>query len=125
MKPRDSMPTTRSMPASRKGPVRRSIVWRKAGPCLVRVVMSLNSTPGWGKSGTSRMRAARSNSCVVIALESRSGGGAGEAEPAEVQGGDEGAAEPGPLQGDVPAEGAHVLQGGEQALGEAQAAQGP
>src|SRR5262245_9823789 len=136
MNPRDSIPTTRSIPASRYGRVKRSTAWRKAAPSLVRVVMSLNRMPGWGKSGTSRMRAPRSISrasvdavdsvaSVSIARSTTLGRLPGEAEPPEVQGGDEGAADEAPLQGDVPAQGAHIPEGLDDALGEAEVLQGP
>src|SRR5438552_8270781 len=67
IKPRDSMPTTASIflfPIFAKSP---SIAAAKASPSLRRVVMSLNRMPGFGKSGTSRMRAPRSAVCTGTA----------------------------------------------------------
>src|SRR5438132_10896344 len=71
MKPRDSMPTTASiflLPIFAKSP---SIAAANASPSLRSVVMSLNRIPGFGKSGTSRMRAPRSAVCTGTAVESR------------------------------------------------------
>src|SRR5438874_11625724 len=67
MKPRDSMPTTASiflLPIFAKSP---SIAAANASPSLRSVVMSLNRIPGFGKSGTSRMRAPRSAVCTGTA----------------------------------------------------------
>src|SRR5207249_3428849 len=63
MKPRDSMPTTTfRLPIFSMRP---SIDPRKLSASLSIVVMSLKRIPGLGKSGTSRMRAARS---FVVAM---------------------------------------------------------
>src|SRR5437762_4660101 len=67
MKPRDSIPTTASiflLPIFAKSP---SIAAANASPSLSSVVMSLNRIPGFGKSGTSRMRAPRSAVCTGTA----------------------------------------------------------
>src|SRR5216683_5279141 len=64
MKPRDSIPTTASIflaPIFASSP---SIAAAKASPSLRRVVMSLKRIPGLGKSGTSRIRLARSSVCT-------------------------------------------------------------
>src|SRR5713101_5696321 len=64
MKPRDSIPTTASIflaPIFARSP---SIAAANASPSLRRVVMSLKRIPGFGKSGTSRMRAPRSFVCT-------------------------------------------------------------
>src|SRR3989442_1768574 len=54
-KPRDSMDTTREMRASRNGAVMSSTARRNAVGSSNNGVMSLNTIPGLGKSGTSRM----------------------------------------------------------------------
>src|SRR3989442_7941110 len=67
MNPRDSMPTTASIflpPIFARSP---SIAAANASPSLRRVVMSLKRIPGFGKSGTSRMRAPRSFVCTGTA----------------------------------------------------------
>src|SRR5438093_1130989 len=65
MKPRDSMPTTTSTFRLPIFSMRPSIDPRKLSASLSIVVMSLKRIPGLGKSGTSRMRAARS---FVVAM---------------------------------------------------------
>src|SRR6266568_7958129 len=65
MKPRDSIPTTTSMSRLPIFSSRPSMANWKLFPSLSKVVMSLNRIPGFGKSGMSRMRAARS--CEVVA----------------------------------------------------------
>src|SRR5438132_8343097 len=67
MKPRDSIPTTASiflLPILARSP---SIAAWNASPSFRRVVMSLKRIPGFGKSGTSRMRLPRSVVCVGTA----------------------------------------------------------
>jgi len=54
-KPRDSIDTTREMRASRNGAVMSSTARRNAVGSSNNGVMSLNTIPGLGKSGTSRM----------------------------------------------------------------------
>ena len=59
-KPRDSIPTTAARPLSSNRSVSFSMVWRNACAFCNSGVMSRNSTPGSGKSGTSRMKRFRS-----------------------------------------------------------------
>src|SRR5713226_5705020 len=67
MKPRDSMPTTASiflLPIFARSP---SMAALNPSPSLRSVVMSLKRMPGFGKSGTSRIRLPRSVVCIGTA----------------------------------------------------------
>src|SRR5437870_3749662 len=64
MNPRDSIPTTASIFFSPILARRPSMAALNASPSFRRVVMSLKRIPGFGKSGTSRIRLARLSTCT-------------------------------------------------------------
>src|SRR5262245_44567497 len=69
MKPRLSIATTLSTARSPHSTLMRSSERRKRASSRSSVVMSLNTMPGFGKSGTSRIAARRSATCCSRSME--------------------------------------------------------